>query len=63
MKQGCESPQSVMSDDFSLEDASIEIMEEDGHLFVRGVPPFEADKLIEEEREARITELMQGIQL
>ncbi len=57
------SPQSVTSDEFSVEDSSIEIVEEDGHLFVRGVSPFDLNRLIEEEREARMNELMQGIQL
>ncbi len=57
------SPQSATTNDVSIGDSPIEIVEEDGHLFVRGVPPFDVNKLIEEEREARMAELMQGIKL
>lgn len=57
------SPQSVMSEDSPAEESPIELIEEDGHLFVRGIPHFDINKLIEEEREARMTELMQGINL
>ena len=55
-------PQLPISDDSLVEaDAPIEIVEEDGHLFVRGVKPFDINKLIEEEREARMAELLRGI--
>ena len=55
-------PQPPLRDDSPVvEDAPLEIVEEAGHLFVRGVKPFDMNKLIEEEREARMTELMQGI--
>lgn len=56
-------PHPPIEDDSPIaEDAPFEIVEEAGHLFVRGVKPFDLNKLIEEEREARMTELMQGIQ-
>ncbi len=41
----------------------IEVVEEAGHVFLRGVQPFDLNKLIEEEREARMNEFLQGISL
>lgn len=55
------SPQSAMSEVSSTEDSPIEVVEEDGHLFLVGVRPFDIDKLIEEEREARLSYLMEEI--
>lgn len=45
----------------SSEEIAIELVEENGHLFLRGVKPFDIDRLMEEEREARMSELMEGI--
>lgn len=55
-------PQSL-SADVSEEGPPIELVEENGHLFLRGVKPFDVDKMIEEERETRLNELMEGIKL
>lgn len=55
------SPQPVMSEVSLAEDSPIEIVEEDGHLFLVGVQPFDIEKLIEAEREARLSCLMEEI--